>query len=180
MFIIRNGCEALCTAAAQQPFLKVRQRKEFFAILVYEGLFQLVLFFGLFVYYIPKYQVRLTINANIFSKSRGRNFTCKGKKWSHHSDFLPNHLNVNEMVMTRMKGLLVLIPLYFPHSLSQCYKNKPRETACEGKNANEKGQVRMATSVLADRNKEVGEREIFFPCVSCCSKCVQTKTVALP
>lgn len=55
MFIIRNGCQALCTAAAQQPFLKVCQRKEFFAILVYEGLFQLVLFFGLFVYYIPKY-----------------------------------------------------------------------------------------------------------------------------
>lgn len=53
MFIIRNGCQALCTAAAQQPILKVRQRKE--VILVYEGLFQLVLFFGLFVYYIPKY-----------------------------------------------------------------------------------------------------------------------------
>lgn len=43
----------MCTAAAQQPFLKVRQRKE--VISVYEGLFQLVLFFGLFVYYIPKY-----------------------------------------------------------------------------------------------------------------------------
>lgn len=65
------------------------------------------------------------------------------------------------MVMTRMKGLLVLIPLYFPHSLSQCYKNKPRETACEGKNANEKGQVRMATSVLADRNK-LGRGKFFF------------------
>lgn len=46
--------------------------------------------------------------------------------------------------------------------LRQCYKNKPRETACEGKNPNEKGQVRMATSVLADRNKEVGEREKNF------------------
>lgn len=69
------------------------------------------------------------------------------------------------MVITRMKGLLVLISLYFPHSLSQCYKNKPRETACEGKNANEKGQVRMATLVLADRNKEVGERKKKLMCV---------------
>lgn len=37
MFIIQNRCQVLCTAAAQQPFLKVRQRKE--VILVYEGLF---------------------------------------------------------------------------------------------------------------------------------------------
>lgn len=66
--------------------------------------------------------------------------------------------------------------------LRQCYKNKPWETACEGKSANEKGQVRMATMLLADRKMEVGERKKKKKnsCMSCCSKGVHTKTVALP